>query len=104
MLLTKKDSKCFCDNLKKEYGPCDVDSVPICSKDCATLYTNQSDILVHEHWAENFNSVLNQQSSFDHTVLNEIPKWPVSDSLAEPPCIREVQRDIKPLKWKSSRC
>jgi len=42
-----KDSKCFYDNLNKAYGPHDVHSAAICSKDGATLYTNQSDILQH---------------------------------------------------------
>jgi len=70
---------------------CDVHSAPIRSKDGATLYTNQSDILQH------FNSVLNQQSSFDHTVLNKIPEWTVSESLAEPPSLSEVQQAIKQL-------
>jgi len=41
--------------------------------------------------------MLNQQSSFDHTVLNEIPQWPVSESLGEPPSLNEVQRGIKQL-------
>jgi len=91
----RKDSKCFCDNLKKANGPHDVHSAPIHIKDGATLYTNQSDIL--QHWAEYFNSVLNQQSSFDHTVLNEIPQWPVSERLAEPPSLSEVQQAIKQL-------
>jgi len=85
----RKDSKSFYDNLKKAYGPRDVHSAPVCSKDGATLYTNQSVIL--QRWAEHFNSVLNQQSSFDHIVLNEIPQWPVSESLAEPPSLSEVQ-------------
>jgi len=60
-----------------------------------SLYTNQSDTL--HRWAEHFNSVLNQQSSFDHTVLNVIPQWPVSESLTEPPSLNEVQRAIKQL-------
>ena len=91
----RKDSKGFYDNLKKAYGPRDVHSAPIRSKDGATLYTNQSDIL--QRWAEHFNSVLNQPSSFDLTVLNEIPQWPASENLAEPPSLSEVQRAIKLL-------
>jgi len=63
-----KDFKCFCDNLKKTYGPRDVHSAPICSKEGATLYTKQSDIL--QRWAEHFNSMLNWQSFFNHTA-----KW-----------------------------
>ena len=52
----EKDSKCFYDNLKKAYGPRDVHSALIRSKDGATLCTNQSDIL--QRWAEHFNSML----------------------------------------------
>jgi len=88
-----KTPKCFYDNLMKAYGPRHVHIVPIRSKDGVTVYTNQSDIL--QRWAEHFNSLLNQQSSFDHTVLNEIPQWPVSESLAEPPSLNEVQWAIK---------
>ena len=36
----RKDYKCFYDNLKKAYGPCDVHSASIRSKDGATLYTS----------------------------------------------------------------
>ena len=98
----RKDSKCFYDNLKEAYGPRDVHSAPIRSKDGATLYTNQSDIL--QRWAEHFNSMLNQQSSFDHTVPNEIPQWPVSELSRTTISKRGSASHQTTLKWESSRC
>jgi len=89
------DMKSFYDNLKKAYGPRDVHSAPVRSKDETTLLTNQSDTL--QRWAEHLNSVLNQPSTFDHTVLQEIPQWPISENLADPPSLSEVHRAIRLL-------
>ena len=70
-------------------------SAPVHSKDGSTLNTNQSDIL--QRWAEHFNSTLNQPSTFDFSVLSEIPQWPVLENLADPPSLCEVHHAIRLL-------
>jgi hypothetical protein len=60
-----------------------------------SLLTDQSDVLAR--WAEHFNEVLNAPSFFDHTVLNEIQQWPVSNELAVEPSLNEVQNAVKLL-------
>jgi len=41
------------------------------------MITDRAGILTR--WAEHFNSVLNQRSQFNDTVLSEIPDWKVDD-------------------------
>jgi len=46
---------------------------------------------------EHFKSVLNQPTTFDTSVLSEIPQWPTNTNLALPPSLHEVHRAIKSL-------
>ena len=64
--------------LKAVYGPRTAGSTSVKSTD-GTLLTDRSKIL--ERWADHFQSVLNQDSSFDTQVLSEIPQWPSADNL-----------------------
>jgi len=59
------------------------------------MITDRAGIL--SRWAEHFNSVLNQVSQFDDTVLSEIPDWDVDDGLLEPPDNAEVARAVGQL-------
>jgi len=59
------------------------------------MITDHAGIL--SRWAEHFNSVLNQVSQFDDTVLSEIPDWEVHDGLVEPPDNAEVARAVGQL-------
>ena len=52
---------------------------------------------VKEIWAEHFERVLNQDSDFDMSVLDELPQWPVNWSLGELPTLEEVITSIKQL-------
>lgn len=88
----RHDMKAFYDGLKAVYGPRVSGSVPVRSQD-NTLLTDHQQILAR--WAEHFKSVLNQASSFDVSVLAEIPQREVADYLACPPSQHEVSRAIK---------
>ena len=47
--------------------------------------------------AEHFNGVLNQDSEFDRTVLNDIPQYPVKQNLDDLPTLEEVIKAIGEL-------
>jgi len=51
--------------------------LPVRSRGGNSMITDSAGILTR--WAEHFNSVLNQRSQFDDTVLSEIPDWEVDD-------------------------
>jgi len=53
------------------------------------MITDRAGIL--SRWAEHFNSILNQISEFDDSVVNEIPDWEVDDNLMIPPDATEVK-------------
>jgi len=59
------------------------------------MITDRAGIL--SRWAEHFNSVLNQISEFDDSMVNEIPDWEVDDNLMIPPDDTEVARAISQL-------
>jgi len=89
------DMKSFYDSLKAVYGPRDTGSIPVFSKDGKTLITDRAGIL--SHWAEHFHGVLNQTSTFDPTVLTELPAWDTSHDLMQPPDSSEVLWAIKQM-------
>jgi len=59
------------------------------------MITDRAGIL--SRWAEHFNSILNQISEFDDSVVNEIPDWEVDDNLMIPPDATDVARAISQL-------
>ena len=87
--------KRFYDGLRTLYGSRDSGSTPVRSKDGSTLITDREKIL--HRWAEHFETVLNQPSLFDDTVLDEIPQVTESLYLDRPPNTEEVHRAIKQL-------
>ena len=92
----KHDMRSFYHNLKTVFGgPNEAGTTPVLSKDGTTLLTRQSDIM--NRWVEHFNTVLNQPSSFDASVLLGIPQRPTDTSLAVPPSLHEVHCAIKSL-------
>jgi len=48
-------------------------------------------------WAEHFHSVLNQTTTFDPSVLSELPTWDTNYELMLPPDRNEVQRAINQM-------
>jgi len=92
MAADRHDMRAFYADLKAVYGPRTAGSTSVKSTD-GTLLTDRSKIL--ERWADHFQSVLNQDSSFDTQVLSEIPQWPSADNLDDPPSAAEIQRALK---------
>ena len=60
-----------------------------------TLITDRSGIL--SRWAEHFLGVLNQPTTFDPSVLSELPVWDTDDGLMQPPDNHEVQRAVNQM-------
>ena len=50
-----------------------------------------------KRWAEHFNGVLNQESEFDKSVLDELPQYDVNSGLDDLPTLEEVQTCLKQL-------
>jgi len=48
-------------------------------------------------WAEHFLGVLNQPTTFDPSVLSELPVWDTDDGLMRPPDNHEVQRAVNQM-------
>ena len=91
----KRDYKSFYQGLKAVYGPKHRKYPSVKSKDGKTLITEPTGIL--NRWVEHFDSVLNQPSDFDMSVLDRIPQWEVNAGLAVPPTLKEVEDSIKQL-------
>ena len=89
-----RDFKTFYQGLKAVYGPSYKATAAIKSKD-GVMLTEPAQVL--DRWAEHFNGVLNQDSEFDMSILDEIPQWDVNMSLAALPTLDEVMASIKQL-------
>ena len=90
----RRDFKAFYHGLKAVHGPVHIASPSVKSKDGAVL-TEPAKVL--DRWAEHFKGVLNQDSEFDMTVLEEIPQWDLNQSLDSPPTLKEVSDSIEQL-------
>ena len=90
----KHDCKSFYQGLKAVYGPSYKTSPGIKSKD-GVLLTEPKQVL--DRWSEHFQGVLNQDSEFDMSVLDEIPQWDTEQSLSALPTLEEVSLSIKQL-------
>ena len=90
----RRDFKRFYQGLKAVHGPVHKASPSIKSKD-GVLLTEPAKVL--DRWAEHFKGVLNQDSAFDMSVLDEIPQWDVNESLDAKPTLEEVSDSIKDL-------
>ena len=80
----RHDYKAFYQGLKAVYGPTHKASPAIKSKE-GVLLTEPPKVL--DRWAEHFNKVLNQDSAFDMSVLDEFPQWETNWSLSDVPTI-----------------
>ena len=90
----KRDFKTFYQCLKAVHGPKYKASPAIKSKD-GVLLTEPAQVL--DRWSEHFNGVLNLDSEFDMSVLEEIPQWDTNMSLVTLPTMEEVLMSIKQL-------
>ena len=89
-----RDFKTFYQGLKAVYGPVHKASPSVKSKE-GVLLTDPSKVL--DRWAEHFQGVLNQDSEFDMSVLDELPQYNVDPELDILPTLEEVQKAIKQL-------
>jgi len=87
--------KAFYDGFKTVHGPRDTGRIPVRAKDGKTLITNRAGIL--SRWAEHFHSVLSQTTTFDPSVLSELPTWDTKYELMLPPDRNEVQWAINQM-------
>ena len=90
----RRDFRAFYQGLKAVHGPVHKASPSVKSKD-GTLLTEPAKVL--DRWAEHFQGVLNQDSQFDMSVLEEIPQWDVNESLDSQPTLEEVSESIEQL-------
>ena len=89
-----RDMKTFYIGLKAVYGPKYKATSSIKSKDGVLLTEPEQ---IRDRWAEHFNGVLNQNSNFDMSVLEEVPQWDVNHSLDTLPTLDEVLKSISQL-------
>jgi hypothetical protein len=90
----KRDFKTFYQGLKAVHGPVYKASQSIKSKD-GVLLTEPSKVL--DRWAEHFEEVLNQDSRFDMSLLDELPQYEVNCRLDDIPTLEEVQKSFKQI-------
>lgn len=90
----KHNTKQLYASLKTVYGPRQTGSIPVRSADNQLL--TEPDLIINR-WAEHFQDVLNQPSTFDTSVLNEIPDWDTNNDLDVPPTLAETLTAIKQL-------
>ena len=86
--------------MRKIYGQRDSGTLLVLAADGFTLLLSKTETL--NRWAEHFNTVLNNPSSFDDTVLDEISQHEVSVKLDEPPTLGEVKRAISQMSSNTS--
>ena len=84
----RKDSKAFYEGLKKVYGPKTNGSFPVFSSDGETLISDKKEVLAR--WKEHFETVLNNSSTVDNTVIESIPQRPEIPELSHDPSLKEV--------------
>lgn len=69
-------------------GPFSHCITPLKTADGTRVLKDRSSIL--ERWAEHFNTLLNQDSDADYTILDQLPELPLIDNLSQPPTFCEV--------------
>ncbi|CAJ1081245.1 LOW QUALITY PROTEIN: uncharacterized protein LOC117545945 [Xyrichtys novacula] len=86
----------FYNSTKNIYGPKNCSVTPLKTADGLTLLKDQNWILLR--WAEHFDALLNQHSSTDQTILEELPEHPTINDLSQPPTFMEVRAAVHALK------
>lgn len=79
-----------------DYGQRPLEITPLKTADGLRVLKDQSSIL--ETWAEHFNTLLNQDSDADHTILQQLPELPQIDHRNQPPTFHEVLSAVQSLK------
>ncbi len=92
----RNDMHDFYNAVKSIYGPTSHSITPLKTADGLKVLKDQTSI--RERWAEHFNTLLNQDSDADYTVLQDLPEFPQIDKLSQPPTFLEVLSAIRALK------
>lgn len=92
----KNDMHNFYNAVKTIYGPINRCITPLKTADGLTVLKDQNSILLR--WAEHFDTLLNQDSDADPTILDELPKLPPIHNLSQPPTFLEVLSAIRSLR------
>ena len=90
----------FYEATKKVYGSTQRSIIPVRSADGDTLIGDKAGIMIR--WAEHFNALPNINTPSDHTVLDELPRFPPIEALDIPPTMHEVMKAIENLKPRKS--
>ena len=90
----RRDFKTFYQGLKAVHGPVHKASPSVKSKE-GVLLTEPSRVL--DRWAEHFQGVLNQDSDFDMSVLDDFTPYAIDPDLDNIPTLEEVLESIKQL-------
>ena len=91
----RSDMHSFYDAVKTIYGPRNCSLAPVRSVDGTSLIRDQA--MIVERWAEHFNTLLNQPTPVDPTVLAELPEHPTMPDLDLPPTFKEILHAVKTL-------
>lgn len=86
----------FYNAVKTIYGPTNHCVTLLKTADGQTLLKDQNSILLR--WAEHFDTLLNQDSDADPTILDELPELPPIHDFSLPPAFQEVLSSVRSLK------
>ena len=89
----------FYDATKRLYGPQKRSAAPICAANGTLIKDSEG---IRERWAEHFETLLNQTTNTDHSILEELPTLLTVDELDDPPSLQEVTEATQTLKKSKS--
>ena len=95
-MFDKNNTRGFFNAIKTIYGPSFQGLAPLRSKDGTRLHKSNVEILAR--WKEHFEELFNRNPVIDNSVLEEIPHFPVDDTLSEPPTLEEVSKAVSLMK------
>ena len=95
-LADSNNTRGFFRETRAVFGPSHQGPAPLRSKDGNALLRDQNDI--NARWKEHFSELLNRESDPDFGVINELPEYPIQDSLGAIPSFEEVKAAICSLK------
>lgn len=91
----------FYNAITSTHGPRTYTVCPLRTADESSL--NKDQALIIERWGEHFEALLNQPASVDLSVLEELPRLSIIQSLDLPPSFTEVHAAIRALKKNKSQ-
>ena len=96
LLFEKNDMRGFFSATKIIYGPSFQGLAPLRSRNGARLLKSNTEILAR--WKEHFEELLNRDPVIDDNVLDELPRFPVDNTLSDVPTLIEVEKAVSAMK------